>query len=106
MSGVGLATVAGVPLRAYAGQLLGWRGTFWALAAMAALAAPVIGRFTPADGDRGTVSVIVEIRSMATRRMAVLVVATVLATGGYMTAFSYLSPLVTGRTGSRPPPYR
>jgi hypothetical protein len=33
MSGVGLATVAGVPLGAYAGQLLGWRGSFWALAA-------------------------------------------------------------------------
>lgn len=40
MSGVGLATVAGVPLGAFAGQLLGWRGTFWALAVLALLAAP------------------------------------------------------------------
>jgi DHA1 family inner membrane transport protein len=48
MSGVGLATVAGVPLGAFAGQLLGWRGTFWALAALALLAAPVIAKFTPA----------------------------------------------------------
>ncbi|WP_267278006.1 MFS transporter [Arthrobacter sp. CDRTa11] len=31
MSGVGLATVAGVPLGSFAGQLLGWRGTFWGL---------------------------------------------------------------------------
>ena len=31
--------------------------------------------------------------------MALLVVATILATGGYMTAFSYLSPLATERAG-------
>jgi predicted MFS family arabinose efflux permease len=99
MSGVGLATVAGVPLGSYAGQLLGWRGAFWVLAALAVVASPVIARFTPAEIPRGAVSVSAEIRSVTTRRMAVLVAGTVLATGGYMTAFSYLSPLVTGRTG-------
>ncbi|MFD7072625.1 MFS transporter [Nocardioides sp. NPDC059952] len=99
MSGVGLATVAGVPLGAFAGQLLGWRGTFWALAALAALAAPVIAKFTPADEDGGVPSVRRELRAVATGRMAILIVATVLATGGYMTAFSYLSPLATDRAG-------
>jgi predicted MFS family arabinose efflux permease len=99
MSGVGLATVVGVPLGAFAGQLLGWRGTFWALAVLAVLAAMVIARFTPADGDRGTPSIRAELRAVANRRMAVLVIATILATGGYMTAFSYLSPLATGRAG-------
>lgn len=99
MSGVGLATVAGVPLGAFAGQLLGWRGTFWALAVLAALAAPVIAKFTPADEDRGGPSVRAEMRAIATGRMAILIVATVLATGGYMTVFSYLSPLATDRAG-------
>jgi predicted MFS family arabinose efflux permease len=99
MSGVGLATVAGVPLGAYAGQLLGWRGTFWALAALAAVAAPVIARFTPADDNGDSPSFRAELRAVTNRRIAILVVATVLATGGYMTTFSYLSPLVTDRTG-------
>jgi predicted MFS family arabinose efflux permease len=99
MSGVGLATVAGVPLGAFAGQLLGWRGTFSALAVLAILAALVIGRFTPAYRDRATPSIRAELRAVANRRMAVLVIATILATGGYMTAFSYLSPLATGRAG-------
>lgn len=49
MSGVGLATVVGVPLGSWAGQQVGWRGAFWALAALSALAAVVIGRFAPAD---------------------------------------------------------
>lgn len=99
MSGVGLATVAGVPLGAYAGQLLGWRGTFWALAALALLAAPVIARSTPGGGAHRGSSVRAELRAIATRRMTILVLATVLATGGYMTTFSYLSPLATDRAG-------
>ncbi|MFK3668958.1 MFS transporter [Leifsonia aquatica] len=99
MTGVGLATVAGVPLGAVVGQLLGWRGTFWALAALAALAAPVIARFTPRDEEHTASSIRGELRAVATGLMAILLVATVLATGGYMTAFSYLSPLATGRAG-------
>lgn len=71
MSGVGLATVAGIPLGAFAGQLLGWRGTFWALAILAALAAPVIAKFTPSEGDRGVPSVRAELRAIATGPMEV-----------------------------------
>src|SRR5215213_4759158 len=48
-SGVALATVLGVPLGSLAGDHLGWRGTFWALAALAVVVAAVIGRFTPDD---------------------------------------------------------
>jgi predicted MFS family arabinose efflux permease len=99
MSGVGLATVAGVPLGAFAGQLLGWRGTFWAIAALALVAMPVIARFTPSDGERSMPSIAAELRAVITPRMAILIVATILATGGYMTAFSYFSPLATGRAG-------
>src|SRR5215210_7071255 len=46
-SGVALATVLGVPLGSVAGDHLGWRGSFWAIAALAAVAAVVIGRFAP-----------------------------------------------------------
>jgi hypothetical protein len=37
----------GVPLGSWAGQQVGWRGAFWALAALSALAAVAIGRFAP-----------------------------------------------------------
>src|SRR3954447_16337766 len=49
-SGVAFATVLGVPLGSLAGEHLGWRGTFWALAGLAAAVAAVIGRFAPAAG--------------------------------------------------------
>src|SRR3954469_11113699 len=51
-SGVALATVLGVPLGSLAGDHLGWRGTFWALAALAVAAAAIIGRFPPGGGAR------------------------------------------------------
>lgn len=102
MSGVGLATVAGVPLGAFAGQVLGWRGTFWALACLAILAVPFIGKLTPREGARSTPLIRTQLRALATGRMGILMVATVLATGGYMTAFSFVSPLVIARTGIAP----
>ncbi|WP_257234637.1 MFS transporter [Streptomyces sp. JV178] len=50
--GVGamLANVVGVPLGAFAGQLMGWRDPFWALAALAVAAAALIARHVPLDG--------------------------------------------------------
>lgn len=99
MSGVGLATVAGVPLGSLAGQLIGWRGSFWALAALAGVTAVVIRRYAPADGPREQQSATAEIRSLLTGRILLLVTATILITGSYMGAFAYVSPLLTDRTG-------
>ncbi|WP_222126927.1 MFS transporter [Curtobacterium pusillum] len=99
MSGVGLATVAGVPLGSLAGQVIGWRGSFWALAVLAAVAAVVIRRYAPADGPRAQQSAMAEIRALLTGRILLLVIATILITGSYMGAFAYISPLLTDRTG-------
>jgi predicted MFS family arabinose efflux permease len=57
MSGVGLATVAGVPLGAFAGQHVGWRGAFWGLAVLAVAAALLISRFVPTGEKPGNTSV-------------------------------------------------
>ncbi|BDZ51726.1 MFS transporter [Frondihabitans sucicola] len=99
MSGVGLATVAGVPLGPLAGQLIGWRGAFWGLAVLAAVAAVIIHRFAPADEDRAPQSAVAELQALAHGKTWLLVAATVLITGAYMGAFSYLTPLATERTG-------
>jgi DHA1 family inner membrane transport protein len=42
-----LANVVGVPLGVFAGQLMGWRGPFSALAALAAAAVALIARSVP-----------------------------------------------------------
>src|SRR4051795_11005079 len=63
-SGVALATVLGVPLGSLAGEHLGWRGTFWAVAALAALAAVIIGRWASRDGQGVAPSVRAELRAL------------------------------------------
>ena len=47
-----LANVVGVPLGAFAGQLTGWRGPFWALAVLALAAVALIARHVPHDARR------------------------------------------------------
>ena len=60
-----LANVIGVPLGSFAGQSVGWRGPFWALAVLAVLAAVVVFRQIPADPpSQATPSVRGEIGSL------------------------------------------
>ncbi|MFJ8863811.1 MFS transporter [Streptomyces sp. NPDC102451] len=99
VSGSALATVIGVPVGTWAGQAVGWRGTFWALAALAGVAALLIGRFVPADEQRTTVSVRSEFTAVRQGRLWLSMSATALITGGAMAAFSYITPLLTERTG-------
>jgi DHA1 family inner membrane transport protein len=99
MSGVGLATVVGVPLGSWAGQQLGWRGAFWALAVLAAVAALVIARFVPSDEHRHVLSIRTELAALRSGRLWLLLAATVFVTGAYMATFSYISPLLTERAG-------
>ncbi|MET8213898.1 MFS transporter [Streptomyces sp. NPDC005373] len=100
MSGMSLAIVAGVPLGSWVGQAIGWRGTFWALAALAVVAGLVIGRFIPAEErTQATPSVRSQLAVLRHGRMWLVLAATALVTGGFMAAYSYISPLLTERTG-------
>ncbi|OOP60415.1 MFS transporter [Arthrobacter sp. SRS-W-1-2016] len=100
MSGVGLATVIGVPLGSWAGQTVGWRGAFWALTLLSLMAAVFIARLIPADPQSAMLSSFrSQLAALRTGRLWLLLAATVLVTGGYMATFSYISPLLTERSG-------
>jgi DHA1 family inner membrane transport protein len=99
MSGVGLATVVGVPLGSWTGQHLGWRGSFWGLAVLSGVAALIIGRFVPADRPGRRVTVGSQLSVLRSGRLWLLLAGTVFVTGGYMATFSYISPLLTDQAG-------
>ncbi|MEU6409066.1 MFS transporter [Microbispora sp. NPDC046933] len=95
-----LANVVGVPLGAFAGQLVGWRGPFWVLAVLATAVAGLIGRTVPHDGaDHRAVSVRSEVTALRSGRLWLVLAACAATTGGVLSAYSYIAPLLTGRTG-------
>lgn len=95
-----LANVIGVPLGAFAGQAIGWRGPFWALAVLAVLAAVVIHRRVPADPASGPLpSVRAEIASLRDVRIWLVLAGAAIVCGSSLAAYSFISPLLTENTG-------
>ncbi|MFF9002085.1 MFS transporter [Streptomyces achromogenes] len=99
MGGLTLANVVGVPAGSLTGHVTGWRGLFWALAALAVLAAAVIGRFLPRTPQRARVSVRDEIRALRQGRLWLALAAAVLIMGGVLATYTYITPLLTDRAG-------
>ena len=99
MGGLTLANVVGVPIGSFVGQYTGWRGPFWALAVLAALAAAFVGRFIPRTGRRAEVSVRAEIRALRQSRLWLALAAAVLIMGGVLATYTYITPLLTDRAG-------
>jgi DHA1 family inner membrane transport protein len=98
-AGAMLANVVGVPIGAFAGQLMGWRGPFWALAALAAAAIVLIARTVPHDGSAGqTVSIRSELTALRSGRLWLVLAACATTTGGVLAAYSYIAPLLTDRS--------
>ncbi|MEU0782670.1 MFS transporter [Streptomyces sp. NPDC006173] len=99
-AGAMLANVVGVPVGAFTGQLMGWRGPFWALAVLAIAAAALIARTVPRNApDHQTTSVRSELTSLRSSRLWLALAACATTTGGVLAAYSYISPLLTGRAG-------
>lgn len=95
-----LANVVGVPLGAFAGQAIGWRGPFWALAVLAVLAAVVILKQVPADpSDAPVPSVKAEIAGLRDVRIWLVLAGAAIVCGSSLAAYSFISPLLTENTG-------
>jgi DHA1 family inner membrane transport protein len=99
-SGAMLANVVGVPLGAFAGQLVGWRGPFWALAVLAGVAAIAVARLVPHDAATHEVPRLgSELRALRSGRLWLVLLTCAFVTGGVLSVFSYISPVLTERTG-------
>jgi predicted MFS family arabinose efflux permease len=99
-SGAMLANVVGVPLGSFSGQAVGWRGPFWVLAALAAAAVIAVLRLVPHDAaGRPVPSVRTELAALRSGRLWLALLTCALVTGGVLSVFSYISPLLTDRTG-------
>ena len=95
-----LATVVGVPLGSLGGQVVGWRGPFWALALLSALAIGAVARLVPPEtADRSVPSIRSELAALGSGRLWLVLATCAAITGGVLSVYSFISPLLTGRSG-------
>ncbi len=98
--GAMLANVVGVPLGSFAGQVAGWRGPFWVLAALSAASIVAVLRFVPHDRARRPVPrVRKEFAALRSGRLWLVLLTCAFITGGVLSVFSFISPILTDRTG-------
>ncbi|MDF2678858.1 MAG: putative transporter [Brevibacillus sp.] len=99
-TGLTVATVTGVPMGTYLGQLLGWRIAFVAIVAvgMIALIANLI--LVPSNLRKGVKTTFGDQLKLVTNaRLLLLFIITMMGYGGTFVVFTYLSPLLTDITG-------
>ncbi|KAB7759124.1 MFS transporter [Mycolicibacterium mucogenicum DSM 44124] len=102
--GLSLAVVAGVPLGTFASLFTGWRGPFWMLAALALIIGAAVLRLAPVTvGEpRDDVSIRREVAALRPCRTWAVLAVIVLAQAGFLGMYSFVSPLLTDRTGIPP----
>lgn len=95
-----VANVLGVPLGSFAGQAIGWRGPFWALAGLAFLGAFAVYRLIPRDAPtRRPPSLGAELKALGDARVVLVLACCAVVTGSALTVYSFISPLVTDVAG-------
>lgn len=99
-TGLTLATLLGVPFGAWLGLAFGWRSTFWAVAAIGALALVVLALLVPAAEDKVEPAPLREEFAVLARPQVQLGLAmTVLGFGGVFAVFTYIQPILTELAG-------
>ncbi|UHQ24422.1 MFS transporter [Lysobacter sp. 5GHs7-4] len=98
--GLTVATLLGVPAGAWLGLHLGWRSTFWAVAAIGVIATVVIAALVPRDrGQAEHVALRAEIKAVTHPQVLLGLAMTVLGFAGVFTVFTYIQPILMQVTG-------
>lgn len=99
--GLTLANVIGVPLGTLLGQHLGWRATFYVVAAVGLLASAAIAAFVPHQGKPIAAEASLKAQLSAFRIPQVWLALTIVTfgLGGTFACLSYLTPILTSVTG-------
>jgi predicted MFS family arabinose efflux permease len=101
MNGLMLGTLLGLPMATFVGGRLGWRAAFWAITALALVAALVtaagVPRLDRPAGVTGTVRE--EIRVFRKPRLWTALSTSTFVIGATFAAFSYFTPILTEVSG-------
>lgn len=99
-TGLTVATVTGVPLGTFVGQMLGWRATFWGVAILGLIALVCTAILVPNNLKKGKPATLKDQVNIITNGRLLLVYAiTALGYGGTFVAFTFLGPILEEITG-------
>jgi DHA1 family chloramphenicol resistance protein-like MFS transporter len=103
LSGTTVATIAGVPGGSVLGTVLGWRATFWAVAALCLPAALGILKAVPAGRGKeeatGGPALRAELAQLTRRPLILVMLLGALVNAATFGSFTFLAPVVTGTAG-------
>ncbi|WP_144762969.1 MFS transporter [Curtobacterium sp. 9128] len=98
-TGLTASNVLGVPFGTFLGQALGWRATFWAIAAIGVVALIGVAVLVPAPESTTAPSLARELGAFRSGQVWLSLGVTVLGYGGMFGAFTYIAYTLTAVSG-------
>ncbi len=102
-SGLTIATIGGVPLAAWVGEVLGWRAAFWGIAAVGAVAMISLRLALPPLPVEGRTDLRSELRVVAQGPVLAALALTVIGSSAMFTVYTYIVPILKTETGATTP---
>jgi MFS transporter, DHA1 family, inner membrane transport protein len=97
--GFSAASLIGVPAGTALGHALGWRSTFWALAAIGSIAGAAVAVAVPKGGRTGQTNLIGEITALRRPQVLLAMAMSLLVCAATFCVFAYIAPLLETDTG-------
>ncbi|OLU26717.1 MFS transporter [Pseudomonas sp. PA15(2017)] len=96
--GLTLATIGGVPLAAWFGELLGWRTAFWGIAGLGVITMLALWFALPNVELPKSDGVLAEIRVLGRGPVLAALALTVVGSSAMFTVFTYIAPILSTQT--------
>nr|WP_221308501.1 MFS transporter [Nocardiopsis mwathae] len=99
IAGLTVANIVGVPLATLASHELGWRSTYWMIAAVGVLTLLLLIRLVPAQRPQPGASARSELSALARLQVWMTLAVGAVGFGGMFAAYSYIAPMMTEVSG-------
>ncbi|AYO81497.1 MFS transporter [Methylobacterium brachiatum] len=102
-SGLTVATIGGVPLAAWVGEILGWRAAFWGIAGVGVVAMLALRLALPELKVEARDDMRAELRVLGRGPVLAALALTVVGASAMFTVFTYIVPILRTETGATTP---